>query len=91
MSHSSARSAPGDGRGGRGGRGGRVASVSPPPRRSLHRDVVVERVVEKVASASPANYPLLTKSNYNQWALLMRIKMEARGLWEVVETDDADF
>jgi len=70
MSQSSVRSAPGDGRGGRGGcgrRGGRVASVSPPPRHGRHRDIIVERVVEKVASAGPANYPLLTKSNYNQW------------------------
>jgi hypothetical protein len=40
--------------------------------------VVVERVVEKVASAGPANYPLLTKTNYNDWALLMKIKLEAR-------------
>jgi hypothetical protein len=34
-------------------------------------------VVEKVASAGPANYPLLTKTNYNDWALLMKIKLEA--------------
>jgi hypothetical protein len=39
--------------------------------------LVVERVVEKVASAGLANYPLLTKTNYNDWALLMKIKLEA--------------
>jgi hypothetical protein len=39
---------------------------------------VVERVVEKVASAGPVNYPLLTKTNYNDWALLTKIKLEAR-------------
>jgi hypothetical protein len=52
---------------------------------------VVERVVEKVASAGPANYPTLTKTNYNQWALLMRIKLEARGLWGAVDPGGADF
>jgi hypothetical protein len=48
-------------------------------------------VVKKVASAGPANYPILTKSNYNQWSLLMRIKMEARGLWGAIDPGDADF
>jgi hypothetical protein len=42
-------------------------------------------VVEKVASIGPVNYPILTKSNYIQWSLLMRIKMEARGLWVAVD------
>jgi hypothetical protein len=27
--------------------------------------LVIERVVEKVTSAGPTNYPLLTKTNYN--------------------------
>jgi hypothetical protein len=48
-------------------------------------------VVEKVALAGPANYPILTKPNYNQWSLLMRIKMEARGLWAAVDLGDVDF
>jgi hypothetical protein len=37
------------------------------------------------------NYPLLTKTNYNQWALLMRIKLEARDLWAVVDPGGAEF
>jgi hypothetical protein len=48
-------------------------------------------VVEKVASTGPANYPTLTKTNYNQWALLMWIKQEARGLWGAVDPGGADF
>jgi hypothetical protein len=47
--------------------------------------------VEKVALAKPANYPILTKINYNQWALMMRIKLEARGLWSAVDPSDAEF
>jgi hypothetical protein len=53
--------------------------------------LVVERVVEKVASVGPANYPLLTKANYNDWVLLMKIKLEARLLWAAVDPGDVDF
>jgi hypothetical protein len=53
--------------------------------------VVVERVVEKVASVGPVNYPLLTKTNHNDWALLMKIKLEARLLWAAVDPGDVDF
>jgi hypothetical protein len=53
--------------------------------------LIVERAVEKVASAGPANYPILTKTNYNQWVLLMRIKMEARGLWAAIDPGSVEF
>jgi hypothetical protein len=48
-------------------------------------------VVEKVASAGPTNYPLLTKTNYNDWTLLMKIKLEARLLWTAVDLSDVNF
>ncbi|CAO2173598.1 unnamed protein product [Urochloa humidicola] len=32
-----------------------------------------------------ANWPMLTKSNYTEWALLMKIKMKARNLWEAID------
>jgi hypothetical protein len=38
-----------------------------------------------------ANYPILTKTNYSDWSLLMRVMLQARGLWEAVETGDVDF
>jgi len=49
--------------------------------------VVVQRVV-KEASSTP--YPQLTRTNYEDWSLLMRVKLEARGLWDAVEHGDAD-
>jgi hypothetical protein len=52
---------------------------------------VVERMVERVAPAGPANYPILTKTNYNEWSLLMKIKLEARSLWRAVDKGDAEF
>jgi hypothetical protein len=48
-------------------------------------------VVEKVASTGPMNYPLLTKTNYTDWTLLIKIKLEAWLLWAAVAFDDMDF
>jgi hypothetical protein len=64
---------------------------SPQRRRPGGRQLIVERFVEMVMSAGPANYPILTKSNYNQWSLLMKIKLEARGLWAAVDPGNAKF
>jgi hypothetical protein len=52
---------------------------------------VIEWVVEKVASTGPANYPILMKTNYNEWSLLMNIKLEARSLWAAMDKGDAEF
>ena len=52
---------------------------------------MVERVIEKVVPAGPVKYPVLTKTNYNEWSLLMKIKLEARSLWDAVEVGDAEF
>lgn len=30
------------------------------------------------------------KANYNDWTLLMKVKMQACGLWELVKTGDVD-
>ncbi|WVZ61704.1 hypothetical protein U9M48_011534 [Paspalum notatum var. saurae] len=49
---------------------------------------VVERIIERVASAGPASYPVLTKTNYNDWALLMKIKLQARSLWRAIDPGD---
>ena len=52
-------------------------------------EVVVERIVERVAPAG--NYPVLTKANYHDWAALMRVMLQARGLWTAVSDDTDDF
>jgi hypothetical protein len=36
----------------------------------------------------PANWSLLTKTNYTEWALIMKIKLQARNLWEAIEPED---
>jgi hypothetical protein len=50
--------------------------------------VVIDRVV-KEASVS-IQYPTLTRTNYNKWSLLMRVNLQAQGLWYAVEPEEED-
>lgn len=47
------------------------------------RGLVIHRVVKEAGGA--ANYPLLTRTNYNDWSLLMKIKLQARCLWGAID------
>ncbi|CAN6374469.1 unnamed protein product [Urochloa humidicola] len=58
-----------------GGKGGEDAGSSG------KGDVV--RIVREIGGS--ANWPMLTKTNYMQWSLLMKLKMKARHLWEAIE------
>jgi hypothetical protein len=48
----------------------------------------VQRMIHKVGGGS--SYPTLTKMNYSEWALLMKVKIKGRGLWSTVETGGGD-
>jgi hypothetical protein len=37
-----------------------------------------------------SSYPVLTKTNYSDWARLMRVKLKARGLWRAIDVGDVD-
>lgn len=74
----------------------RARSASPPPSSSrthggsgTDRGLVIHRVV-KEGGGGPANYPVLTKTNYNNWSLLMKIKLQARCLWGAIDPGGAD-
>lgn len=62
-------------------------SPSPVPRRPLHRggarEVVVERVVEK--STHGLVWPMLTRTNYTEWSLVMKVNLQATELWDIIE------
>jgi hypothetical protein len=44
---------------------------------------VVQRVIREVSAGS--GYPVLTKTNYSDWALLMKVKLRARMMWDAIE------
>ncbi|XP_062232774.1 uncharacterized protein LOC133930085 [Phragmites australis] len=50
--------------------------------------VVIQRVIREVGGGT--SYPVLTKANYSDWALLMKVKLKARALWNVIEKGGAD-
>jgi hypothetical protein len=57
-------------------------------------EIVVERVVERVTServAPAGNFPVLTKINYYDWTALMRVMLQARGLWDTVIVGTMDY
>jgi hypothetical protein len=43
-----------------------------------------QQIVREIG-IGPANCPLLTKTNYTKWALIMKIKLRARNLWEAIQ------
>jgi hypothetical protein len=36
-------------------------------------------------------WPMLTKTNYAKWSMVMKVKMQAQRIWDVVRYGDADF
>jgi hypothetical protein len=61
-------------------------SPSPVPRRG-QREVVVHRtVVENITTGT--QFPMLTCTNYEEWAMLMQANFEAAGWWYVVEPEE---
>jgi hypothetical protein len=64
MSHGSAR------------RNGHRLSLSPSARRPRRGG---ERVIEKSSSAGII-YPTLTRTNYTEWSLVMKVNLQAAGL-----------
>jgi hypothetical protein len=50
--------------------------------------VVIQRVIHEVGDGS--SYPTLTKTNYSDWMLLIKVKLKARALWSVIEDGGVD-
>jgi hypothetical protein len=49
---------------------------------------VIQRKVHEVGNRTV--YPLLTKINYSEWSMLMKVKLKARGLWVTVDKGGID-
>ncbi|KAE8766461.1 hypothetical protein D1007_62315 [Hordeum vulgare] len=76
-------------------------SQSPAPRewqgcsRSRHgrgSEVVVREIVREtvVTDSVPTTFPMLTHSNYNEWALIMECNLHAASMWVPMKDDTVD-
>jgi hypothetical protein len=45
-------------------------------------DGIVERVIRE--SDGAAQYPTLTRTNYSGWALVVKVQLQAQGMWDAV-------
>nr|AAX95066.1 retrotransposon protein, putative, unclassified [Oryza sativa Japonica Group]ABA91624.1 retrotransposon protein, putative, unclassified [Oryza sativa Japonica Group] len=52
------------------------------------RGLLIHRVVKE--AGGPANNPVLMKTNYNVWSLLMKIKLQARCLWGAIDPGEVE-
>lgn len=48
----------------------------------------MQRTVREVGGA--AAFPTLTRTNYIEWSLLMKVMLQARDLWDAVEYGDCN-
>ena len=55
------------------------------PRQSrspVRREMVIQRTMRDVGGA---NWPVLTRTNYGEWSLTMKVKLRAQRLWKAVD------
>jgi hypothetical protein len=50
---------------------------------------VIQPVIKESGGSMP--WLMLIKMNYNDWSLLMKVKLQARQLWDAVEFDHIEF
>jgi hypothetical protein len=46
--------------------------------------IIIEHVIEK--SSLSIVYPTLTRSNYTEWSLVMKVNLQAVGLWDMIDS-----
>jgi hypothetical protein len=50
---------------------------------------VRETIVRDTGGGGSVTFPILNKTNYQEWRILTRIALQGTGLWEAVDTGDA--
>jgi hypothetical protein len=44
-----------------------------------------------LGGGSGTTWPTLTRTNYNSWSLLMKVILQVRHLWDIIETGEGDY
>ena len=64
----------------------RRGSPSPPRRRGRRGRSPDVQIYREIGGG----WPMLTRSNYYEWSLLMKVKLQARFLWDAIKFNDVD-
>jgi len=48
--------------------------------------VIIQRTVKEIGAS--VQYPMLTRSNYTEWAMMMQVNMEAQGIWYAIKPEE---
>ena len=54
---------------------------------SVRREVVIQRAVRDVGGS---NWSVLTRTNYDEWSMTMKVKLRVRRLWKAVDQGTED-
>ena len=49
------------------------------------REIVVREVVREGGGGGSMHLPMLTRTNYTEWAILMRVQVQGACLWEAID------
>jgi len=60
------------------------ASPSPDRRRGRRGRLGSPLVVQTIVKDAGGGWPMLTKTNYAEWSMVMKVKMQARRMWDAV-------
>jgi hypothetical protein len=67
------------------------ASKGSPQSPSEQRALSIPRSGRDMGGGSGTAWSVLTRTNYNSWSLLMRVILQVRHLWDVIETGEGDY
>jgi len=65
----------------------RRGSPSPPRRRGRRGRSPAVQIYREIGGG----WPMLTRLNYYEWSLLMKVKLQAHFLWDAIKFDDVDY
>ncbi|KAK1647471.1 hypothetical protein QYE76_065276 [Lolium multiflorum] len=65
------------------------AASSPLP--SAPRALAVPRSTSDAGASSSTAWPVLTRMNYNTWSLLMKVILQVRHVWDVIDTGVGEY
>jgi hypothetical protein len=69
-------------------RRGHQTLPSPAPHRGRHEVIIHRNMTDN--TTGDTQFPMLTRTNYQEWVMLMQVNIEAAGWWYVIKPEEDD-